>query len=80
MLNKYKTKQDEIQRQMKNEKAIYIEKRFNKIIEDKSRNSFWKEKRRMTKNPALQSQIIKNSIGDCGHYLWVLNEEGMEVS
>ena len=48
---------------MMEEKTIHIENKFKKIVADKSRNAFWKEKRNLSKNPVLEALIIKNEHG-----------------
>ena len=59
----YKEKQEQIKSQMVHEKTVQIKGKFQKIIGDKSRNSFWKEKRRVSRNPVLESLIIKDENG-----------------
>ena len=63
LISQYKAKQEQIKSQMVHEKTLQIETRFRKIIADKSRNAFWKEKKRISKNPVLQSLIIKDASG-----------------
>ena len=45
------------------EKTTKIQQRFERILADKSRTTFWKEKRAMTRNPVLESLIIKDDQG-----------------
>ena len=59
----YKDIQLQIREQMTNEKAELIEAKFMKIIADKSQSTFWKEKKKLTKNPVLESLIIKDENG-----------------
>ena len=63
LIERYKSIQESIQTQMKEEKTVQIENKFKKIIADKSRNAFWKERKRLSKNPVLESLIIKNNQG-----------------
>ena len=63
LISKYKAKQEQIKSQMAQEKTQQIETKFRKIIADKSRNAFWKEKKRISKNPVLESLIIKDPNG-----------------
>ena len=49
---------------MVKEKTAYIENKFNKISADKSRTSFWKEKKQMTRNNTLDSLTVKDEMGN----------------
>ena len=62
-IKKYKEIQENIRTHIIHEKSIKIQGKLEKILQDKSRNSFWKEKKLMTRNPALESLIIKNDQG-----------------
>ena len=62
-IEEYKGLQDQIRDIMTKEKAEIITKKFEKITEDKSRNAFWGEKRRMTRNPVHDSLVIKDAHG-----------------
>ena len=62
-IGEYKEIQDQIHKQMVTEKTSYIEKKFNQINSDKSRTSFWKEKRQMTRNNNLDALAIKDEKG-----------------
>ena len=63
LISEYKSKQEQIKLQMAQEKTQQIETKFRNIIADKSRNAFWKEKKRMSNNPVLESLIIKDPSG-----------------
>ena len=43
---------------------MYIEKKLNQIAADKSRTSFWKEKRQITRNNTLDSLTVKDKEGN----------------
>ena len=64
LISKYKDIQNDIHEQIVKEKTAYIEHKFNQIAADKSRSSFWKEKKRMTKNATLDSLIVKDADGN----------------
>ena len=72
---KEKTKQIEIYKQLQEtarekihqEKANVIQKKFERIIEDGSNNALWKEKKSLSRNPALENVIIKDKDGN-RHY------------
>ena len=63
LINTYKIVQEKITSEMTHEKTIQIESKFRKIVADKSQNAFWKEKKRVSNNPTLESLIIKNENG-----------------
>ena len=63
LITTYKSIQESIKTQMTNEKSQQIEGKFKKIIADKSRNAFWKEKRLLSRNPVLEALVIKNEKG-----------------
>ena len=56
----YKLTQEKIKNQIIKEKAAKMQIRFDRIIADKSRNAFWKEKKFITRNNILESLIVKN--------------------
>ena len=60
LINEYKLMQEKLKNQIIKEKAAKIQQRFNKIIADKSRNAFWKEKKFISRNNILESLIVKN--------------------
>ena len=59
----YKEIQEQILKQMTSEKANDIKEKLEKIATDGDRNALWKEKRIMTRNPTLESLIVKNDEG-----------------
>lgn len=63
-IHEYKEIQNHIHEQIVREKTSQIENKFNQIAAVKSRASFWKEKKRMTKNEALESLIVKDADGN----------------
>ena len=63
LINQYKELQDEIKDLIVKERAEKIEQRFKKIASDNSRATFWREKRALSKNPVLESLIIKDEKG-----------------
>ena len=64
LIETYKNIQVHIHEQMTNEKAETMEIKFKKIIADRSQGTFWKEKKKLTKNPVLESLIIKDVLGN----------------
>ena len=64
MILQYKDIQECIHNQMVTEKTSYIENKFNQIAADRSRASFWKEKRRMTRNHTQESLTVKDENGN----------------
>ena len=63
LIGTYKVIQLQIREQMTTEKAEYIENKFKMIVADRSQSTFWKEKKKLTKNPVLESLIIKDENG-----------------
>ena len=63
LIMEYKTLQEKILDKMTKEKTQSITHQFEKMMSDKSRNSFWREKKKMSKNSTLDSLIIKNNEG-----------------
>ena len=57
MTNEPKIIHDNIKVEMIKEKTSEIEHKFKKIIADKSRNSFWKEKRTMTRSSSIAEEV-----------------------
>ena len=50
--------------QMIKEKTDLIEQKLTLMAQDKSRNTFWKEKKRMIKDRTLESLVIRNEHGE----------------
>ena len=63
LIAKFRLIQSDIHEKMISEKTLDIEQRLKRVVSDSSRNSFWKEKKRLTQNPVLESLIIKNEHG-----------------
>ena len=61
--NKNKSKHEEIAAEMMHEKTAKWSQNSKKIVADKSQNAFWKEKKRVSNNPTLESLIIKDVSG-----------------
>ena len=49
---------------MAREKAQEITEKLEKITMDGSQSSLWREKRHMTRDPILESLVIKNDEGE----------------
>ena len=64
LITEYKTIQERMIQEMTKEKAKKITHRFEKIMEDRSKNAFWKEKKKMTRSTILEYLIIKNEQGE----------------
>ena len=64
MICEYKEIQNLIHNQMVTEKTLQIERKFNQIAADRSRASFWKEKRNTTKNNTHDSLTVKDEHGN----------------
>ena len=64
LISQYKEIQNRIHSQMVTEKTLHIEEKFNRIAADNSRTSFWKEKRKMTKNNTQDSLTVKDKNGN----------------
>ena len=63
LISQYKDLQDEIKDMIVKERTEKIEQKFQRIASDNSRTSFWREKRAITKNPVLESLIVKDANG-----------------
>ena len=63
----YKQLQETAREKIHQEKAKLIQKKFERIIEDESNNALWKEKKTLSRNPALDKVIIKDKDGN-RHY------------
>ena len=63
LIAQYKELQDILREMLIKERADKIEKKFHKIVNDKSKTAFWNEKRKMSKNPVLESLIVKDESG-----------------
>ena len=63
LVGRYKQLQNETNEQTLKEQAYQTEIKFNKIINDSSGKTFWKEKKNITRDPTLEMLTIKNSEG-----------------
>ena len=64
LLKKYKEVQEKVTAQIDKERHEIIKSKFERIASDKSRNSFWKEKKRITRDPVLEALTIKDANGN----------------
>ena len=64
LVNEYKRIQEIAKEQIMKEKAEMIKRKFEKIKNDKTGKSLWKEKKIVTRNPALETLSIKNDRGE----------------
>ena len=63
LIEEYKSIQENIRIQIIKETTEIIEEKFEKMIADKSRKSFWDLKRKANQDPAHESLIVKNKDG-----------------
>ena len=63
LINNYKDIQERTKEQMIFEKSEEIKERFEKITSEPSRHTFWKEKKKVSRNPASDCIIIKDKNG-----------------
>ena len=64
LIEQYNNLQEEIKQMIIAERTEKIRQKFLKISQDRSRTSFWKEKRAASRNPALEAIIIKDEKGN----------------
>ena len=64
LINNYKNLQERTKEQIANERSSAISHKFQKIIKDKTWRTFWREKKTLTRNPALDSIALKNESGN----------------
>ena len=60
-IQQYKEIQDEITKKIGEEKRQIVKQKLEKIAADKSKSSFWKEKKKMSRDPVLQALTIKDA-------------------
>ena len=53
LIETYKEIQNKVLQEMAQEKVVTVQAKLEKIISDGSRNALWGEKRRMSRDPAL---------------------------
>ena len=63
LIAEYKIIQSQSRNQIVSERVSQIKEQLENIIDDPSHNAFWREKRRITRNPVLESLIIKDMNG-----------------
>ena len=63
MIAEYKELQERTKEQLVKEKSEKIKERFEKMVNEPSRHTFWKEKKKVTRDPAAESIIIKDHTG-----------------
>ena len=63
LIKKYKEVQDEITSQINKEKKEIMKQKLQKIVSDKTKTTFWKEKKKMSRNPVLEALTIKDDKG-----------------
>ena len=62
-LQQYKHIQEEITQKIDKERKEIMKQKLEKIVSDRSKNSFWKEKKKMSRDPVLQALTIKDDNG-----------------
>ena len=63
LLQKYKEKQTELKEKIQQEQKQKLELRFEKMIESKNSDMFWKERKRMNRDVSLELLITKDENG-----------------
>ena len=63
LIHEYKMLQEKTKEQITAEKTEKIKERFEKIVSEPSRHTFWKEKKKVTRNPASDCIIVKDKNG-----------------
>ena len=63
LIKEYKKIQEETKEQIITEKTEKIKERLEKIVNEPSRHTFWKEKKKVTRNPTAECIIIKDTNG-----------------
>ena len=64
LIKKYKDVQSEVTAQIELERYEITRQRFEKIAFDTSLNTFWREKKRITRDPVLEALTIKDENGN----------------
>ena len=62
-IGEYKEVQEKITLQIEKEKKEIMKQKLDKITSDKTKNSFWKEKKKMSRDPVLEALTIKDDKG-----------------
>ena len=63
LIKRYKEVQDEVTAHIELERFEITKQKFERIAADKSLNTFWKEKKRITRDPVLEALTIKDENG-----------------
>ena len=63
LILQYKTVQEKITIQIDHERKEIIKQKLEKIASDKSKTAFWKERKKMTRDPVLEALTIKDNKG-----------------
>ena len=63
LINEYKDVQEKTKEQIIIEKSEELKEKVEKITNEPSRHTFWKEKKKITRNPAAECIIIKDKNG-----------------
>ena len=63
LIETYKEIQNKVLQEMAQEKVVTVQAKMEKIVSDGSRNALWGEKRRMSRDPALESLALKDKHG-----------------
>ena len=64
LISEYKKLQESTRAQMITEKTEKIKERFEKIASEPSRHTFWKEKKRVMRDPTSESVVVKDKNGN----------------
>ena len=63
MIHKYKEYEVQVRSEIQREKNEQARKRLEKIIKDPTKNTFWKEKKRASRDTTADSMVLKDSTG-----------------
>ena len=64
LIGRYKEAQTKVTEQIGKERFEITKEKFIRIAADKSRNTFWKEKKRLSRDPTLDALTIKDNNGN----------------
>ena len=64
LIEMYKKLQEKAKNEIHKEKIDLVKRKYEKIINDGSNNALWKEKKSLSRNPALENLIIKDKDGN----------------
>ena len=63
LVSDHKTIQDETTAKIATEKTVIMKQRLQAVASDKSKRTFWKEKKKLARDPVLQQLTIKDANG-----------------